>query len=345
MFHVNHEPGAEIHHTDPFAVPTGQRSPVRRLRGRLAAPVTLWTAPGPAGLTVSSTLVAEGEPDRLLGLIDPESRPLGGGRGGGPVRGRPARPAAPAARRPVRRAASRRRAACSPPARGPTRAYGPVPADAGSWAGCRLDTAREYGWGLLSRPPSRRSSWPRTPRRCCTTGVATTSCRLTGHRSDRVTRRSQTTARRTRLPASIAAFTGRERALYGARNSSDACEGGDPQMSTDTPASAPLRSRSKYLAVQRSDEFAGLRRALRGFVFPMTVAFFLWYALYVHPLRVRAGLHGHEARRQHQRRAGLRPAPVRLDVPDRLALLAVRRPASSTRSPTGSAPRWREVTP
>ncbi|WBB65859.1 DUF485 domain-containing protein [Micromonospora sp. WMMD812] len=51
-------------------------------------------------------------------------------------------------------------------------------------------------------------------------------------------------------------------------------------MSTDTPApAAPAPDR--YLAVQRSDEFAGLRRALRGFVFPMTVAFFLWYALYV----------------------------------------------------------------
>jgi uncharacterized membrane protein (DUF485 family) len=37
----------------------------------------------------------------------------------------------------------------------------------------------------------------------------------------------------------------------------------------------------KYLEVQRSDEFAGLRRKLRNFVFPMTVAFFLWYALYV----------------------------------------------------------------
>lgn len=33
--------------------------------------------------------------------------------------------------------------------------------------------------------------------------------------------------------------------------------------------------------MQRSAEFAGLRRALRGFVFPMTIAFFLWYALYV----------------------------------------------------------------
>ena len=26
---------------------------------------------------------------------------------------------------------------------------GPVPADAGSWVGCRLDQARPYGWGLL----------------------------------------------------------------------------------------------------------------------------------------------------------------------------------------------------
>ncbi len=37
----------------------------------------------------------------------------------------------------------------------------------------------------------------------------------------------------------------------------------------------------RYLAVAQSDEFAGLRKALRGFVFPMAVAFFLWYALYV----------------------------------------------------------------
>ncbi len=37
----------------------------------------------------------------------------------------------------------------------------------------------------------------------------------------------------------------------------------------------------KYLEVQRSDEFAGLRRRLRNFIFPTTVAFFLWYALYV----------------------------------------------------------------
>jgi uncharacterized membrane protein (DUF485 family) len=50
-------------------------------------------------------------------------------------------------------------------------------------------------------------------------------------------------------------------------------------MSTET--SGPATSAARYAAVQRSDEFAGLRKALRGFVFPMTVAFFLWYALYV----------------------------------------------------------------
>ena len=29
---------------DPFATPPGKRSPARRLRGRLPAPVTIWTA-------------------------------------------------------------------------------------------------------------------------------------------------------------------------------------------------------------------------------------------------------------------------------------------------------------
>ncbi len=60
----------------PFATPPERRAPARRLRGRLVAPVTVWTAgrpPGGAGLTVSSLLVAEGEPARLLGLIDPTS--------------------------------------------------------------------------------------------------------------------------------------------------------------------------------------------------------------------------------------------------------------------------------
>jgi 3-hydroxy-9,10-secoandrosta-1,3,5(10)-triene-9,17-dione monooxygenase reductase component len=60
----------------PFATPPSRRSPARRLRGRLAAPVTVWTAGSPsagAGLTVSSVLVAEGQPARVLGLVDPTS--------------------------------------------------------------------------------------------------------------------------------------------------------------------------------------------------------------------------------------------------------------------------------
>ena len=43
----------------------------------------------------------------------------------------------------------------------------------------------------------------------------------------------------------------------------------------------PPSSTERYLDVQQSEEFGRLRHAVRSFVFPMTVAFFLWYALYV----------------------------------------------------------------
>ncbi|NUR72232.1 MAG: DUF485 domain-containing protein [Hamadaea sp.] len=43
----------------------------------------------------------------------------------------------------------------------------------------------------------------------------------------------------------------------------------------------PHLDESPYERAQQSPEFAGLRRTLRRFVFPMTAAFFLWYALYV----------------------------------------------------------------
>lgn len=149
MFHVNPvEPGAQIHSSDPFATPEQDKSPVRRLRGRLAAAVTLWTTPGPAGLTVSSMLVADGDPGRVLGLIDEESdfwaavsvsrrfavTPLG-----------------------ERDQQLADRFAGLMPAPGGLFAfgdwtdteYGPVPRDAGTWAGCRLDADRPYGWSLL----------------------------------------------------------------------------------------------------------------------------------------------------------------------------------------------------
>ncbi|MGH3477146.1 MAG: flavin reductase family protein [Nocardioidaceae bacterium] len=64
-----------IHSDHPFLTPEPDRNPVRRLRGRLASPVTLWTArpDDPVGLTVSSMLVADGDPPKLLALLDPDS--------------------------------------------------------------------------------------------------------------------------------------------------------------------------------------------------------------------------------------------------------------------------------
>ncbi|WP_229067384.1 DUF485 domain-containing protein [Actinoplanes sp. DH11] len=37
----------------------------------------------------------------------------------------------------------------------------------------------------------------------------------------------------------------------------------------------------RYLEVQNSEEFAELRHKLRRFIFPTTIAFIVWYALYV----------------------------------------------------------------
>lgn len=65
-----------IHTTHPFLEPEGDRDPVRRLRGRMGATVSLWTAgtaADRAGLTVSSWLVAGGEPGRVLALLDPDA--------------------------------------------------------------------------------------------------------------------------------------------------------------------------------------------------------------------------------------------------------------------------------
>ena len=162
VFHVNPEPGAQIHDTDPFATPDSDRSPVRRMRGRLAATVTLWTAGGsaasgtagsgdriaPAGLTVASTLVADGEPGRLLGLVDAESEFWAAASATGRF--------AVATLGPAHQQLADRFAGLFPAPGGlfatgewTGTSYGPVPADAGAWMGCRLDGAREYGWSLL----------------------------------------------------------------------------------------------------------------------------------------------------------------------------------------------------
>lgn len=65
-----------IHSEHPFLDPDGRRDPLRRLRGRLGGAVTLWTTgqgADRAGLTVSSVLVAGGEPAHVIGLLDPDS--------------------------------------------------------------------------------------------------------------------------------------------------------------------------------------------------------------------------------------------------------------------------------
>ncbi|WIM96480.1 flavin reductase family protein [Actinoplanes oblitus] len=137
-----------IHSTDPFAVPDGDKSPVRRLRGRLAAPVTLWTAPGPAGLTVSSTLVADGDPGRVLGLIDEESDFWAAVTRAGRFA---VTPLTPADRQLADRFAGLMPAPGGLFATGEWQqtGYGPVPAHAGVWAGCRLTDERPCGWALL----------------------------------------------------------------------------------------------------------------------------------------------------------------------------------------------------
>ncbi|MCP3996457.1 MAG: flavin reductase [bacterium] len=61
-----------VHEEHPFETPQEQRDPARRFRGRLAAPVTVITAgegDHRTGLTVSSLVVAEGDPSVIYFLL------------------------------------------------------------------------------------------------------------------------------------------------------------------------------------------------------------------------------------------------------------------------------------
>lgn len=63
-----------IHTAHPFADPADD--PLRRFRGRMPAPVTVWTTgrgTDRVGWTVSSLLVADGETPEVAGLIDEDS--------------------------------------------------------------------------------------------------------------------------------------------------------------------------------------------------------------------------------------------------------------------------------
>lgn len=141
-----------IHSSHPFQPPDDERDPGRRLRGRLGAAVTLWTAgegTDAAGLTVSSMLVAGGEPWRVLGLIDPDADIL-------PVISRSGRFAVNVLRWP-HRALADVFAGTAPAPGGPFRLgawtpsrWGPLLDGALASVGCRLTSEpRQVGWSLL----------------------------------------------------------------------------------------------------------------------------------------------------------------------------------------------------
>jgi len=141
-----------IHDTHPFADP--DPDPARRFRGRLGGAVSLWTAGGQdgprsrAGLTVSSFLLAAGEPTRLLALVDPDSDLADAVRSTGRVVCQllswPHRDLAEAF------------AGLAPAPGGPFRltafeqtSAGPRLADATAWASGDLESSVEVGWSSL----------------------------------------------------------------------------------------------------------------------------------------------------------------------------------------------------
>jgi len=140
-----------IHRGDPFLPPESDRSQLRRLRARLVAPVTLWAAGASgdrAGLTVASTLVADGDPGHLLGLVDPESELWGAVERTGCLVMLPLR-------WPDRQLADVFGGVAPAPggafrlARWRDTEWGPLLADATTWCGARLTSAREVGYALL----------------------------------------------------------------------------------------------------------------------------------------------------------------------------------------------------
>ncbi|NLT29035.1 MAG: flavin reductase [Propionibacterium sp.] len=65
-----------IHSEHPFATPEPERDPVRRFRGRMPAPVTVWTTGrgrDREGWTIASMLLAEGPVAEVAGLLDEDS--------------------------------------------------------------------------------------------------------------------------------------------------------------------------------------------------------------------------------------------------------------------------------
>ncbi len=142
-----------IHTDHPFVPPDDERRPIRRFRGRLPSGVTLVaTGSGAdrAGLTVSSLLVADGDPAVLLALVDEESELWEALAG--------TRVAAVSLLGWEQRQVADVFAGVAPSPGGAFRtgtwtdsSWGPVVVDTAGWAGCRLAEGepRRVGWSLL----------------------------------------------------------------------------------------------------------------------------------------------------------------------------------------------------
>ncbi|MFT4166154.1 MAG: flavin reductase [Microlunatus sp.] len=146
-----------IHHHHPFLPSEGERSPLRRFRGRMPAPVTLWTAYAasrPVGWTVSSVLLADGPEPALVGLLDPDADLTEAITGEGE--------AGDGSKVAVSLLGWRHRglpdafAGLAPAPGGPFKLadwtdtdYGPVLADAAGWLGATVIESRTLGWSTL----------------------------------------------------------------------------------------------------------------------------------------------------------------------------------------------------
>jgi flavin reductase (DIM6/NTAB) family NADH-FMN oxidoreductase RutF len=148
-----------IHTGHPFATPEPERNPLRRWRGRTVAPVSVWAAGdgvGRVGWTLSSFLVADGEPPEALGLLDEDSALADRLRAVDPVRrGALAVNLLGWSHRGLADAF----AGIAPAPGGPftlgaweSSDWGPVLADAPGWLGVRLvGEPQPAGWSLLVR--------------------------------------------------------------------------------------------------------------------------------------------------------------------------------------------------
>lgn len=138
-----------IHTSHPFADP--DPDPVRRFRGRLGGAVSLWTSgrdAGREGLTVTSLLLAHGEPAHLVAALDPDADLTGA------LLEEEAAVVALLAWQ--HRDLAEAFAGTAPAPGGPFRtgtfeetAWGPRLVDAPAWAGVRLVDARPLGWSTL----------------------------------------------------------------------------------------------------------------------------------------------------------------------------------------------------